>query len=67
MIEIAVYDEKDIPTDSLETKEMVGESIKKYIIDNWESYVGIKKTTTDVCTVRFRIKLDAFDSDTKTY
>ena len=45
MVGASVYDDKEIDTTSLEFKEMVSDSIKQYIIKNWDQCVQVKKLT----------------------
>lgn len=37
MLNIGLYDEKEIDTSSNELKEKVSNAIAKYVIDNWDS------------------------------
>lgn len=37
MVDIGLYDEKEIDTSSDELKEKVSNAITKYIIDNWDA------------------------------
>ena len=58
MIGISIYNEKEIDTDSLEIKETVSNSIKEYIMNNWNQCVSTKKSITDdICVVQFNIEL----------
>ncbi len=43
MVGASVFDDKEIDTTSLEFKEMVSDSIKQYIINNWEQCVCIEE------------------------
>lgn len=44
MVGASVFDDKEIDTTSLEFKEMVSDSIKQYIIKNWDQCIHIEKT-----------------------
>ena len=58
MVGISVWDEKEIDTDSLETKEWISTLLKEYIIKNWHKCVFIEKATVDnICAVQFKIEL----------
>ena len=58
MVEIKLYDEKEIDTSSIEIREKVSESITNYIKNNWDALVKIDKNLFDEkYEVSFRIEL----------
>ena len=58
MVEIKLYDEKEIDTSSIEIREKVSESITNYIKNNWDTLVKIDKNLFDgKYEVSFRIEL----------
>ena len=44
MVGFSIYDNKEIDTNSLEFKEVVSDSVKQYIIKNWDQCVYIEKS-----------------------
>lgn len=58
MVEIKLYDEKEIDTSSIEIREKVSKSITNYIKNNWDTLVKIDKNLFDgKYEVSFRIEL----------
>lgn len=58
MVQISVYNETNIDTSSKETKEKVSNTIKEYIINNWEKCVSVEKNIqNNMYYVNFKIEL----------
>lgn len=43
MIGASICDKKEIDINSSEIKEMISNSVKEYILNNWDQYVQIEK------------------------
>lgn len=47
MVDIGLYDEKEIDTSSDGLKEKVSDAIAKYVIDNWDSVTEFEQNKFD--------------------
>ena len=58
MLGASVHNNKEIDTNSLEFKEMVSDSIKQYIIKNWDQCVHVEEfIELDRYVVQFSVEL----------